>query len=159
MRMAEGVEWALHSCLNLSWADRPVPAARLAAYFALPAPYLNKQLQALARAGIVSSTPGPRGGFTLARSPAEITLLDVVVAIEGREPAFRCAEILHASPFGDPKADYVTGCVISHAMSTAELAWRRELAGTTIADLRDGVHRQYPGSDERTRDWLAQARA
>ena len=157
--MAEGVEWALHSCLNLSWADRPVPAARLARYFELPAPYLNKQLQALARAGILSSTPGPKGGFELARTPEEITLLDVVVAIEGREHAFRCTEILHASPFGDPKADYVTGCVISHAMSAAELAWRRELAGTTIADIRVRVDHQYPGAADRNREWLAQARA
>ncbi len=159
MRMAEGVEWALHSCLNLSWADRPVPAARLAAFFGLPAPYLNKQLQALARAGIVSSAPGPRGGFRLERAPEQVTLLDVVVAIEGREPAFRCTEILHASPFGDPAADYVTGCVISRAMSGAELAWRRELAATTVADLRADVAGQYPGSAERTREWLAQARA
>jgi Rrf2 family protein len=159
MRMAEGVEWALHSCLNLSWADRPVPAARLAKYFELPAPYLNKQLQALARAGILSSTPGPKGGFALALPPAEISLLDVVVAIEGPEPAFRCAEILHESPFGDTKADYVTGCVISHAMSTADLAWRRELATTTVADIRDRVDRQYPGSAERNREWLAKARA
>lgn len=156
MRMAEGVEWALHSCLNLSWADRPVPAARMAAYFDLPAPYLNKQLQALARAGIVSSTPGPKGGFSLNRAPDKITLLDVVVAIEGPEPAFRCAEILHASPFGDRKADYVAGCVISQAMSAAELAWKRELAGTTVADLRDGVARQYPNSEDQTREWLAQ---
>jgi Rrf2 family protein len=159
MRMAEGVEWALHSCLNLSWADRPVPAARLAKYFDLPAPYLNKQLQALARAGILRSTPGPKGGFTLARTPAEITMLDVVVAIEGPAPAFRCAEILHASPFGDPKADYVTGCVISHAMSAAELAWRRELAATTIADIAARVAEQYPGSADRNRQWLAEARA
>jgi Rrf2 family protein len=159
MRMAEGVEWALHSCLNLSWADRPVPAARLATYFDLPAPYLNKQLQALARAGILGSTPGPKGGFSLARVPEKITLLDVVVAIEGPEHAFRCAEILHASPFGDPKADYVTGCAISHAMNTAELAWRRELAATTIADLRDRVGKQHPGAAERNREWLAQARA
>jgi DNA-binding IscR family transcriptional regulator len=46
--------------------------------------------------------------------------------------------------------------VISQAMSAAELAWKRELASTTIADLRDGVARQYPNSEEQTREWLAQ---
>ncbi|WP_181791731.1 RrF2 family transcriptional regulator, partial [Streptomyces phytophilus] len=90
--MTEGVEWALHSCLNLAWAgpDRPVTAARLAAYHELPAPYLNKQLQALVRAGIVASTSGPRGGFRLVRPLARITLMDVVAAIEGPGEAFRC---------------------------------------------------------------------
>ncbi|GAB3460036.1 RrF2 family transcriptional regulator [Actinophytocola sediminis] len=159
MRMAEGVEWALHSCLNLSWTEVPVPAARLAAYFDLPAPYLNKQLQALARAGIVHSTSGPRGGFRLDRTPAKITMLDVVVAIEGPEPAFRCAEILHGSPFGDRKVNYVEGCVVSRAMSRAELSWRRELAATTIADLAEDVERTYPGSAHQSRDWLAKARS
>jgi len=157
--MAEGVEWALHSCLNLSWMDRPVPAARLAAYFGLPAPYLNKQLQALAKAGIVSSTSGPKGGFRLERAPRKITLLDVVVAIEGPEPAFRCTEILHASPFGDPKGDYLAGCVISQAMTAAELAWRRELAATTVGDLAADVERKYPGSARQSQEWMAQARS
>lgn len=158
--MAEGVEWALHSCLNLSWTmDTPVPAARLAAYFDLPAPYLNKQLQALARAGIVTSTSGPRGGFRLDRAPETISLLDVVVAIEGPEPAFRCTEILRASPFGDPTGNYLDGCVISLAMSRAELAWRRELADTTIADLSADVEHTYPGSAQQSREWLATARS
>src|SRR4051812_21587601 len=85
MRMSEGVEWALHSCLNLAWVEpgEAMTAARLAAFYELPTAYLNKQLQALARAGIVTSTPGPRGGFRLARPPERITLLDVVTAIEG----------------------------------------------------------------------------
>ena len=95
MRMSEGVEWAAHCCLLLDWigdAD-PVPTAQLAAAFELPPPYLNKQLQALVRAGILTSTRGKRGGFALARALDRITLLDVVDAIEGPDPAFRCTEI------------------------------------------------------------------
>lgn len=98
--MSEGVEWALHSCVNLAWSgpDRAVSAARLAAWHDLPAAYLNKQLQALARAGIVSSTPGPRGGFRLARPLDAISLMDVVAAVEGPDEAFRCAEIRQQGP-------------------------------------------------------------
>src|SRR3982074_1611026 len=100
MRMTEGVEWALHCCLNLSWVgpEQAVTAARLAAFYELPTAYLNKQLQALARAGILSSVSGPKGGFRLDRRPEQITLLDVVVAIDGPVDAFRCTEILHRSP-------------------------------------------------------------
>src|SRR5918992_5119980 len=118
MRMNEGVEWALHSCLNLAWVgtDQPLTAAKLAAYHDLPAAYLNKQLQALARAGIVSSTPGPRGGFQLARGPEQITLLDVVVAIEGPEEAFRCDELLKRGPGADPAVDYRQACLVAQAM-------------------------------------------
>ncbi len=61
MRMSEGVEWALHCCVTLAWLgdERPVSTARLASSFELPPAYLNKRLQALVRAGILSSTPAP----------------------------------------------------------------------------------------------------
>ena len=53
MKMAEGVEWAVHCCILLHWAERDaIPAAKLAEFHDLPAVYLNKQLQALGRAGI-----------------------------------------------------------------------------------------------------------
>lgn len=150
--MSEGVEWTLHSCLNLTWlpAGQAVPAAKLAAFYGLPAAYLNKQLQALARAGIVSSTSGPRGGFQLARSPERITLLDVVVAIEGPDGAFRCEQLLKAGPGADPGVDYRQACVVAQAMRRADLAWRRELAGQTLADLKAVVERRYPTTRSNT---------
>lgn len=148
MQMGEGVEWALHSCLNLAWAeaDGAVSAAKLAAVFDLPPAYLNKQLQALVRAGILSSSSGPRGGFRLARDLADITVMDVVAAIEGPQEAFRCQEILRQGPTGRDGVDYREHCAISKTMRRAELAWRRELAARTLAELRDEVEAASPGS-------------
>jgi Rrf2 family protein len=159
--MSEGVEWALHSCLNLTWLEtgRAVPVAKLAAFYELPAAYLNKQLQALARAGILSSTSGPKGGFQLARSPAAITLLDVVVAIEGPDEAFRCDEILRQGPGGSATVDYRQTCLISQGMRRADLAWRRELAAETLADLKSSVERQFPGTAQNTRNRFDALRA
>ncbi|HEX7745592.1 MAG TPA: Rrf2 family transcriptional regulator [Micromonosporaceae bacterium] len=159
MRMSEGVEWALHCCLNLAFLDPgdAVPAAKLAAFHELPAAYLTKQLQALGRAGIVSSVPGPRGGFRLARPPERITLLDVVSAIEGAEPAFRCTEIRRQGPGGGPARDFQIGCTIDVAMRGAELAWRRSLAAQTLADIAAEVERRYPNTPRRTRRWFAPA--
>jgi Rrf2 family protein len=161
MRMGEGVEWALHSCLNLTWVKpgQAVTAVRLAAFYDLPAAYLNKQLQALTRAGILSSSSGPRGGFQLARSPEAITLLDVVVAIEGPDEAFRCDEILRQGPGGDAKIDYRQTCLISQGMRRADLAWRRELAAQTLADVKTAVERQFPAAPQNTRNRLAALRA
>ncbi|MEV7277022.1 Rrf2 family transcriptional regulator [Streptomyces sp. NPDC093111] len=153
--MNEGVEWALHSCLNLAWIgeDRAVTAARLAAYHELPAAYLNKQLQALVRAGVLSSVSGPKGGFRLARSLDRITLMDVVAAIEGPDEAFRCTEIRGQGPgaAGPSSAE----CAIAGAMGRAELAWRRELAGRTLDDVRAQAERQAPTAPDRIRRWLA----
>ena len=156
MRIAEGVEWALHSCVNLSWLDGygPVPAARLAGLYDLPAPYLNKQLQALVRAGVLASVPGPRGGFRLAREPGEISVLDVVVAVEGPEQAFRCTQILRKGPGGDPSIDYREHCAISQSMRRADLAWRRELAERTIAGIGRDVLSTAPAAADRLREAL-----
>ncbi|MEV8535786.1 Rrf2 family transcriptional regulator [Streptomyces sp. NPDC051211] len=155
--MSEGVEWALHSCINLAWSgpDRAVSAARLAAWHDLPAAYLNKQLQALARAGIVTSTPGPKGGFRLARPLDRISLMDVVTAVEGPDEAFRCAEIRQQGPGGGPAAAYTSACAIAHAMTRAELAWRRELAARTLDEIRQQAESQAPEAPERLRAWLA----
>lgn len=157
VRLNEGVEWALHCCLNLGWigSGQAVSSARLARLYGLPAAYLNKQLQALARAGILASSPGPRGGFRLARPLDRITLLDVMVAIEGSDDAFRCTGILRQTPDGAASVDYRQVCVISQAMREAELVWRRQLGAQTLADIAATVQRRFPGTAERTVAWLS----
>lgn len=154
--MNEGVEWALHSCVNLCFIPgEAVTAKRLAAFYELPTAYLNKQLQALTRAGILSSTSGPKGGFQLARHPDKITLLDIVIAIDGPDDAFRCTEILKVGPGADPKADYRKTCLVSQSMRKAELTYRRELASQTIADIVTQVEETYPDTADNTRNWFA----
>ncbi|MEV4266217.1 Rrf2 family transcriptional regulator [Kribbella sp. NPDC049584] len=156
MKMNEGVEWAMHSCVNLSWAaGEAVTAKRLAAFYNLPTAYLNKQLQALTRAGILTSVSGPKGGFQLARDPRNISLLDIVVAIDGPDDAFRCTEILKEGPGADTRADYTKTCVISQAMRGAELTYRRELASRSIADIADEVVRRTPAAPDNTRNRFA----
>jgi Rrf2 family protein len=156
MKMNEGVEWAMHSCVNLSWAaGEAVTAKRLAAFYNLPTAYLNKQLQALTRAGILTSVSGPKGGFQLARDPRNISLLDIVVAIDGPDDAFRCTEILKQGPGADARADYTKICVISQAMRGAELTYRRELASRSIADIADEVVRRTPAAPDNTRNRFA----
>lgn len=160
MEMSQGVEWALHTCLNLSWVANgdAKTTAQLAAFYDLPAAYLNKQLQALVRAGILTSTPGPKGGFRLARRPEDLSLLDIIVAIEGRTQAFECDHLLADGPGGDRSVDYTATCILSQAMSRADLLWRRELASRTLADIRREVERTYPGTPDAARNWFVNAR-
>jgi Rrf2 family protein len=138
MLLGEGVEWGLHCCLVLAWLDdqAPIATARLAEMFELPSEYLKKRLQPLVREGILESTPGVRGGYRLARAPERISLMDVVAAVEERTEAFRCTEIRrHGAGKAAARSEFSQPCGIATAMRRAELAWRRELAGQTIADL------------------------
>ncbi|HEY8702335.1 MAG TPA: Rrf2 family transcriptional regulator [Arthrobacter sp.] len=150
--MGQGVEWALHSCVNMSWTPvgEAVSSARLAAFYKLPAAYLNKQLQALVRAGILASVSGPRGGFQLARRPDRISVLDVVLAIEGPDDAFRCERILKNAPGGSMEADYARSCLISQTMRHAEVTWRTELSRQTIAGIAQSIERHFPEAREDT---------
>ncbi len=69
----------------------PIKANEIAGAAAVPPHFLAKILQQLARAGLLKSYRGPTGGFLLARAPEEITLLDIVDALEGITQYKRCA--------------------------------------------------------------------
>jgi Rrf2 family protein len=158
MRISEGVEWAVHCCTLLAVLapDQTLPAPKLAEYHEVPAAYLAKHLQALSRAGIVESVAGPRGGYRLARAAHDITVLDVVEAIEGDEPAFRCGEIRQRGPSAVPAECYTRTCGIARAMWAAEAAWKAELRARSVADLVTGVMQEAdPRSLSKAVDWLA----
>jgi len=146
MKLSDGVEWGVHACVLLAVlpADAALPAARVAEYHGVPSAYLAKHLQALARAEVLETVKGPRGGYRLSRPATEITVLDVVEAIDGHEPAFRCTEIRRRGPSAAPVRDYRMPCGINRVFSGADDAWRAALAATTIADLVVGVVQDAP---------------
>ncbi|HEV7188366.1 MAG TPA: Rrf2 family transcriptional regulator [Blastococcus sp.] len=141
--MSGGVEWSLHCCVVLTAAERPVPAQRLAELHDVSATYLAKQLQALSKAGLVRSTQGQSGGYVLTRPAADITVLDVVEAVDGTRPAFVCTEIRQRGPLATPPEACSAPCAISRAMTAADDAWRSSLRTVTIADLALSVNRDY----------------
>ena len=136
MKLSDGVEQAIHSVAMLAGLkpDGVLAAAALAEFHGVGTSYLLKHLQALSGAGIHATVPGPKGGYRLAKRPDEITLLDIVLAVEGPAPAFRCAEIRQRGPNPLPGKP-VRPCGINSAMLRAERAYRAELAGTTIAGI------------------------
>src|ERR1700753_4198013 len=105
MKLSDGVEQAIHCVAVLAGlsADGVLSAAALAEFHGVSTSYLLKHLQALSGAGILETTPGPKGGYRLARAPEKISLLDIVLAVEGASPAFRCSEIRQRGPKPPPK--------------------------------------------------------
>ena len=70
---------------------RTARAQEIAAAEEIPLPILSKVLQDLAHRGLLKSRRGPGGGFRLARRPEEVTLHDVVAAIDGTQHFHECA--------------------------------------------------------------------
>ncbi|MRG66587.1 Rrf2 family transcriptional regulator [Rhizobium pusense] len=137
MKLGDGVEQAIHSVGMLAGLSEGgvLSAAALAEFHGVSTSYLLKHLQSLSSAGIVATVPGPKGGYRLARPTDKITLLDIVLAVEGPQPAFRCAEIRQRGPNPLPGRYFTKPCGINAAMLKAEKVYRAELAKTTIADI------------------------
>lgn len=148
MKLGDGVEQAIH-CVTMLAAlpdDGLLPAASLAEFHGVSTSYLLKHLQALSGAAIVATVPGPRGGYRLAKSAGDITLLDIVLAVEGPEPAFRCKEIRQNGPNPLPPDSFTAPCGINAAMLRAERAYRNELKDVSIADLNARLEDSDDGS-------------
>ena len=137
MKLGDGVEQAIHCVLLMSGLtpEGVLSAAALAEFHGVSPSYLLKHLQAMAAAGILDSVPGPKGGYRLAKPADRITLLDVVIAVEGPEPAFRCAEIRQRGPSPVAAHYFKAPCAVNAAMLKAERAYRAELKQVTIANL------------------------
>lgn len=85
MRASHQLKYAIYGVFDLAYhgADRPTPVQEIGERQGIPGRYLEQIFQRLRRAGLVVSKRGPGGGYQLGRSPAEITLADVVRAVEG----------------------------------------------------------------------------
>ena len=141
MKLSQGVEWTVHcvALLALQPSGRSIRREQLAGHYGLPEAYLAKHLQAATKAGILRATPGPRGGYQLGRAAADITLLDVVEAIEGSARPFVCQEIRRQGTGALPPEQCERQCLINVAMNTAHDAWRTSLRASTIADIAAGL--------------------
>jgi Rrf2 family protein len=136
MKLSQGVEWALHCALLIAQADGDAVSRRtLAGYHDLPEAYLAKHLKSLVHAGVLTATPGPKGGFRLGGSVDEITVLDIVEAIEGSVSPFLCAEIRQHGACAVPPEMCTGPCPVAKVMYDADHAWRDSLRAVTLADL------------------------
>ena len=140
MKLPESTEWALHCVTALAQVpDEPVSAIQLAEHFALPLPYLSKQLALLVRAGVLSGTTGPRGGYRLSSSPSSLTLLDVVEAVDGSGDPYTCREIRQQGRGAAPPGECEERCILAQKMKDAHVAWRESLQAVRISALVESL--------------------
>ena len=85
MRVSAKTDYALRAALELAAApdEKPVKGERIATAQAIPLRFLENILMQLRHAGLVESRRGAEGGYRLARPASEVTLADVIRAIDG----------------------------------------------------------------------------
>jgi Rrf2 family nitric oxide-sensitive transcriptional repressor len=89
--LSKTAEYALRVAVCLAQSPaKPAAADDLAEVTKIPRRYLHKVVQDLARGRLVRSQPGPGGGYSIAKSPKKITILDVVNAVAPLERIRHC---------------------------------------------------------------------
>ncbi|SFI36444.1 transcriptional regulator, BadM/Rrf2 family [Paenibacillus sp. UNC496MF] len=128
MQFSKSTGNALHALIHLAHAEsgRNVGIKELADSLGVSDSYLSKIMSKLRQDGIVRAVTGASGGYELARPPGQITFLDVVQVIEGRQQLYECLNInaLHhpveageAEDEGPPRH---AECLVEKVMNGAE---------------------------------------
>ncbi len=107
---------------------RTVGASEVAAAVLAPKTFLAKVLQGLAKKGIVESVKGAAGGFRLARPASQISLLDVIEAVQGPSALNACAVDKTACSLSD-------GCAVHPVWVRLRRDIEKRLAGEDFARL------------------------
>lgn len=130
-KISQKTEYALRAVIELALrpGGDPVPARAIAGSQDIPLRFLEQQLSALARAGLVESFRGAGGGARLARDPAQIRVADVVDAMEGRLFPMYCLDPADHTCMQDAR------CGLQELWGDVQAAVRGVFERVTIADL------------------------
>lgn len=131
MRFSLRTEYGLRALMELAARhdDGHVPAREIAKSQGIPLRFLEHQLAALHKAGIVDSQRGASGGCALARDAREIRIVDVIAVLEGTIAPMHCLE-----PH-DEQCAKSHQCGLQELWSRVEVAVRAVFEQTTVADL------------------------
>jgi len=136
MRLRTQVKQALQCCVIIAGSGSPLTTDFLSDACGLPREYLSKTLQILARAKVLAATPGPGGGYQLARLARDISVLDIIEAIEGPTDSLGTK----GRPFdlAEPR-DRTIHLSIERLVDRADTAWQTVLADSSLADLLEQI--------------------
>jgi Rrf2 family protein len=103
MQITRQADYALRAMYYLAQLEPTQRAAtsQIADEQHIPPSFLAKIISQLSIAGLIHTSRGARGGVSLARSPEEVTVLEVVEAIDGPISLNECTHTSGACPFGD----------------------------------------------------------
>ena len=92
LRISKLTDYGIVVATHLASCGGPHPVSVLSDETQIPAPTVSKVLKTLARAGVVSSQRGKRGGYQLTRRPEDIAIATVIEALEGPIAVTECVD-------------------------------------------------------------------
>ena len=126
-------DYATVLLIDIARADGVRPTQRIAERTGIPLPTVAKIMKSLNRAGLVSSTRGSGGGYALGRPAAQISVADVIQAVEGPIALTACADT------SDEQCGIESLCPVSGKWNRVNMAVRSALEEVTLADMVEEV--------------------
>jgi len=117
---------------DASAAAPSLNARELASHVELPLPVVSKVLKALTRANILESQRGTKGGYSLAREPEELSVAEMIAALDGPLALTQCSQ-------GPSVCDLEATCSIKNPWQVINHVVQNSLASITLADLTSPV--------------------
>ena len=129
MLLSQRCEYAVRAALYLAAADRAgyVAVREISDALGIPRPFLAKTVQDLTGAGVFTSMRGPTGGLALARPADQITIKEVVLAVDGSDIFTECV-------LGLPGCGNRQPCPLHAQWAPARAQVHDMFAGATLAD-------------------------
>ncbi|WP_127529311.1 RrF2 family transcriptional regulator [Paenibacillus kobensis] len=160
MQFSKSTDYALHALVHLGNSERcnNVGIKELAGALGVSESYLSKIMSKLRQDGIVRAVTGVNGGYELARSADQITFLDVIQVIEGRQQLYECSNTSsrqhqflaeEAAVQPDQKRLNENVCLIEKVMYGAEQQLYQYLRGHTIQSVLDEAFKRWTHKEDK----------
>lgn len=137
LEITRRTDLATRALLALDGAEQRTKASTLSAAVGTTPGFLSQALSPLVARGWVRSDPGPAGGYSLTADLAEVSVLDVIEAIEGPTDTGRCVLEDRACAEEGP-------CALHHPWMNARTQLLGQLRGTPLADLASPAPKGTP---------------
>jgi Rrf2 family protein len=124
--LTEAASIALHGMIIVAKNDNKANVVQIADLTKSSKHHVAKIFQRLVKDGLLDSHRGPSGGFSLKKSPSEITLLEIYESIEGRIEVTSCPHDKHICPFEK--------CIMDNVTRKMTSDFKDHLKNNTIAD-------------------------
>jgi Rrf2 family protein len=153
MKLSSGWEQSVYVLLMLERLaeNKSINSVALSERLEVSHSYLKKIIKSLVNEGLIKSTPGKYGGFSLAKPLNQITFYDVFVAVEGRSKIFASQQLLKKF-LGKKEGAKAQKCSITDSLDVIESTLVSTLSAITLEKIANETQSNYSLTD--LDDWI-----
>ena len=145
MRLSTRGRYGVRAMLDIALcgSNGPVSLKKMASRQDISADYLEQLLRKLRKAGLVTSTRGPHGGFRLGKDPKDILIWDIVFALEDPLAPVACVDVVMDRVSREPACQRMSTCATHFLWQGLARTIRNFMESKTLQELLEDAQRLY----------------